>query len=299
MAKNKPIPKVKVEQLGAVTTVYSDKPLKVFATSDVHWDSYYSYREQFISDMEYARKLGALIIIFGDFLDVMQGRYDPRRHMEYVRPEYRREAYYDAVVDCTIRDMRPYRNSILFFAHGNHEDAAKKNAGTDVLHRLIEGLNTPNHTIYEGGYGGILNFIINEKVNKTKYFHGAGGEAPVTKGVIQTNRQAAVLNGFDIVFNGHNHNAYHVPIAQETVDNDGIHRFMLQHHIRTPGYSMAFGDGSEGWEVTRGGVPKPIGGYFVDFNGDPKDLVITSRLSTPIPIRIKFDLYDGPIYPEE
>ena len=126
-----------------------------------------------------------------------------------------------------------------------------------------------------------------------------GGEAPVTKGVIQTARQAAALRGIDIVFNGHNHNAYHVPIAQETVNEDGKHSFMLQHHVRTPGYNMAFGDGTTGWEASRGGVPKPIGGYFVDLNGGPKDIVITSRLTTPEPIRIEHDIYEGPVYPQE
>lgn len=299
MARNKPIPKVEVEQDGAVTTIFSEKPLKLFVTSDVHWDSYFSYRERFIADIEYARQIGALIAIFGDFFDVMQGRFDPRRDMESVRPEYRREAYYDAVVNHTIVDMRPYRYSFLFFGRGNHEDSAKKNANTDVLTRFLDGINTPKHTTYQGGYGGILNFNIGGEITRTKYFHGAGGEAPVTKGVIQTARQAAALRSIDMVFNGHNHNAYYVPICQETVNEHGEHEFKMQHHVRTPGYNMAFGDGGTGWEATRGGVPKPVGGFFVDFNGGPDDILITSRITTPYPLRVEHDIYDGPVFPQE
>ena len=297
--KNKPIPQVEVKQSGAVTTVYSDKPLKLFVTSDVHWDNIFSYRDQFIADIEYARLMGALVLVFGDFFDVMQGRYDPRRDMESVRPEYRKEAYYDAVVEHTIVDFRPYRRSLLFFGRGNHEDSAKKNANTDVLQRFVNGLSTEKNPIYLGGYGGILNFVIQDKLVRTKYFHGSGGEAPVTRGVIQTSRQAVALRGIDLVFNGHNHNAYYVPIAQETVDVEGEHKFMLQHHVRTPGYNMAFGDGTTGWEASRGGVPKPIGGFFVDLNGGPEDILVTSRLTTPKPIRIVHDIYEGPVYPQE
>lgn len=297
--KNKPIPQVEVEQNDAVTTVYSEKPLKLLALSDVHWDSYHCYREQFIRDLEYARQIGALIAIFGDFFDAMQGRFDPRRDMESVRPEYRVQAYYDAIVDQTIKDLRPYRYSLLFMGRGNHEDSVKKNANTDILQRFVDGLNTPKHKTYLGGYGGILNFIIKDKLTRTKYFHGAGGEAPVTKGAIQTNRQAVYLPDFDIVFNGHNHNMYYIPIARERVDTEGTHHFDIQHHLRTPGYHMAYGDGTTGWEVSRGGVPKPMGGFFVDFNGGPEDLVFTSRFSAPKPYRIKHDLYEGPVYPQE
>jgi hypothetical protein len=67
----------------------------------------------------------------------------------------------------------------------------------------------------------------------------------------------------DIVVNGHSHNTYWIPIARERLSRDGVHYFDTQHYIRTPGYMAAYGDGTTGWEVTRGGVPKTLGGCFV------------------------------------
>jgi len=297
MAKNKPIPTPEVTSDGAVTKVVDDKPLLVYFTSDVHFDSPFCYRDRFYEDLEYAKKLGALIWITGDFFDAMQGRFDPRRDMDYLRPEYRRNDYYDIIVDDAVRLMRPWRRNILGISFGNHEGAVLKNANTDILSRFIKELSIPTHQIVRGGYGGIISFDINGYEYPSKYFHGAGGEAPVTKGVIQTARQAAALDGFVLVLNGHNHNQYHVPISRETFI-DGEHKFITQHHVRTPGYAMTFADGTSGWEATRGGVPKPIGGYFIEF-GIGEDLVVTSRTTSPTPIKPVMDIYDGPEYPQE
>jgi hypothetical protein len=98
---------------------------------------------------------------------------------------------------------------------------------------------------------------------KMKYFHGAGSDAPVTRGVIQTSRQAVFLNGADIVVNGHNHHSYYVPIVQESVSAAGKVVFSTQHHVRTPGYKNEYNDGTSGWAVEKGMVPKPLGGAFV------------------------------------
>ena len=98
---------------------------------------------------------------------------------------------------------------------------------------------------------------------KLKYFHGAGGEAPVTKGVIQTNRQAVYLPDANVVINGHNHNQYIVSIARERLSNKGVHFGDLQKHVRIPGYKQDYGDGTKGWNVERGGVPKPIGSMWM------------------------------------
>ena len=63
----------------------------------------------------------------------------------------------------------------------------------------------------------------------------------------------------DVVVNGHSHNAYYIPIGRERVSASGEQYFDLQHHVRIPGYKMSYADGTGGWEVERGGVPKPVG----------------------------------------
>jgi hypothetical protein len=292
-------------QKGAVTSVTVDEGLvKLFITSDVHFDSAFCNRKVFFQDMEEALKQKSKVCIFGDFFDAMNGRFDPRRDMSMLRPEYRRADYYDFVVNDAYEKLKKYKNNILIITPGNHELAVLKNANTYLSDRLSKMLGC-----LHGGYGGWLKVMI--KVNSEirgsvniKYFHGSGGEAPVTRGAIQTNRQAVYLPDADIVVNGHSHNAYWIPIQRERITQNGIHYFDTQHHVRTPGYMQAYGDGTTGWEVTRGGVPKPLGGCFVTIkrlSGDAKQCPIEVQPVTHSadPISAVDDLFQGTVYPQE
>ena len=75
------------------------------------------------------------------------------------------------------------------------------------------------HKVFVGGYGGVILFRDSGQVLPAKYFHGSGGEAPVTRGAIQTNRQAVFLPDFQLVMNGHSHHHYIIPITRERVDS--------------------------------------------------------------------------------
>jgi hypothetical protein len=112
-------------------------------------------------------------------------------------------------------------------------------------------------------------------------FHGAGGEAPVTRGVIQTNRQQVYLPDADVVWNGHNHNSYVLPIARLRCSQRGKIYKDICWHVRTPGYKDDFGAGLSGWEVERGGVPKPHGACWIrlgiQVEKDIPHLVITAE----------------------
>ena len=236
--------------------------------SDVHLDSVYCDREAFFADLDDAKARNARVYIFGDLFDAMQGRFDPRRSMEELRPEYRRADYYDFVIKDAARLLKPYASNIELIARGNHETSVLKNANTDLIDRLVYVLNVENGTtITTGGYGGWVMWRLDSGAKHTirmKYFHGSGGEAPVTRGAIQTNRQAVYLPEADMVVNGHSHNSYYIPISRERVTDSGRQYFDLQHHIRVPGYKQSYGDGTSGWEVERGGVPKPIGCAYVE-----------------------------------
>jgi hypothetical protein len=56
----------------------------------------------------------------------MQGRFDPRRDMDELRPEYRRNDYYDFVVRDAADFLEPYANNIALISDGNHELAVLK-----------------------------------------------------------------------------------------------------------------------------------------------------------------------------
>jgi hypothetical protein len=161
-----------------------------------------------------------------------------------------------------------YRKQLSIIADGNHELSVLKNANTNLADRLVSNLRAAGSPVVHGGYGGWVNVLLKQSQDsakrsiKIKYFHGSGGEAPVTRGVIQTNRQAVYLPDADIVVNGHSHNSYIVPIARERLTLQGRQFFDVVYYLRTPGYKQGYADGTGGWEVSRGGVPKPIGAIW-------------------------------------
>ena len=304
-------------QIGAITSILLDfEPDELlekwlYFTSDTHIDSVYCNRSMYFEDMDQAVLRDALIFKIGDFFDALQGRFDPRRDMSILRPEYRRADYYDYVVKDSARLLEKYANNIVMIAPGNHELSVLKNANTFLTDRLVSHLNDKTGSnIIHGGYGGWLRIVLrvdgkpHGSIN-IKYFHGAGGEAPVTRGAIQTNRQAVYLPDADIVVNGHSHNAYWIPITRERVGNKGDHYFDTQHHIRTPGYMMSYGDGTTGWEVTRGGVPKPLGSCFVKITLGKRaqkhrpEITIEPLIHNPIAVSPVVDLFQGVVFPQE
>ena len=263
-----------ISQSGAVTTVRIDysggnTEHTLFLASDLHVDATTCNRAVMLSDLQDAVNKNAMIFLFGDIFDAMQGRFDPRRSLDELRPEYRRNDYYDFVVKDVAKILSPFAKNIVLISDGNHETATLKNSNISLIDRLVWMLNTQyGGNIQHGGYGGWIRFMFEGASGgrssiKMKYHHGFGGDAPVTRGVIQTNRQAVYLNGADIVVNGHSHNAYYVPIVQEGLSDAGKVIFSTQHHIRTPGYKSEYNDGTTGWAVEKGMVPKPLGGAFV------------------------------------
>ena len=173
--------------------------------------------------------------------------------------------YLDALVKFNAEAYAPYADNIIMFGRGNHESAVMKHYNVDLTSNLIYRMRTEcGCNAVAGGFGGWVRFLFTmDKTKrfslKMKYNHGAGGEAPVTRGAIQTNRQAVYLPDADIVWNGHNHQEYVIAIARERISDAGKLYQDVQWHIRTPGYLNAYGDGSHGWAVERGMAPTPLG----------------------------------------
>jgi hypothetical protein len=284
-----------------------------FLISDVHWDSVLCNRDLFLTHLQQAERRQARILSMGDFFDAMQGRFDPRRSMTELRPEYRREDYYDFVITDTAKLLEPQAHLIDMMGRGNHESAVLKNAQTSLLDRLVTLWNYKLNTQMQvGGYGGWIRFMFNMSGGKNtgprtsikmKYYHGSGGDAPVTRGVIHTNRQAVYLPDADIVVNGHNHNAYYIPITRERLSNKGVQYFDTQHHLRIPGYKQAYADGSGGWEIERGGVPKPLGAWWLTLRCEGQQIVIKPepQIDNPLPVNPieSEDLMPYPQYAED
>lgn len=243
----------------------------VLLTSDRHHDSKHSNRELEIEHLEKARQRNARIVDVGDIFDAMQGKYDPRRTYSNLRPEYLHDDYLDVIVKDAAKFYGPYSDLFLVIGRGNHESSVLKNTNVDLISNLVHRINSEHGgKVQAGGYGGWVKFLfkINGTQNVTrnlKYFHGAGGGGPVTRGVIQTNRQAVYLPDADIVVNGHTHDAWYVPIQRERLSIQGSVYQDIQHHIRTTSYKDEYADGAGGWHVETWKPPKPVGAAWIRF----------------------------------
>jgi hypothetical protein len=245
-------------------------------SSDRHHDSPDCNRELEIEHLEECKKRKGYVLDFGDIFDAMQGRYDPRRTYKDIRPEYQKKMieggkFLDVIVKDAVNFYKPYANQILLIGRGNHETAIETHNDTDLIDRLVSGINTAaKSSVYSGFYGGWVRFMFKiqgtqrESVNM-KYFHGAGGGGPVTKGTIQSNRQAVFLPDADIVVNGHIHESWVLAIPRERLSDAGVVYQDLQFHVRTATYKNDYGNGSSGWHIETGKPPKPRGAVWLRF----------------------------------
>jgi len=240
-------------------------------TADRHHDNVYCRRDVERKHLAQAKERSALIVDCGDLFCAMQGKYDPRSNMDDIRPEDVGQDYLDMIVTHAVKDYAPYANNWLMVGRGNHETNIRKRHGTDLIVQLANRLNFEHGAnVHVGGYGGWVRFmfVMNRTKRKSinlKYHHGAGGGGPVTKGVIQTNRQAVYLPDADIVVNGHTHDAWYVPIERERLSIGGKIYLEPLHFIRTPGYKDEYDTGAKGFHNESWRPPKPVGCAWVHF----------------------------------
>jgi hypothetical protein len=248
----------------------------VLLRSDAHHDSPYCDRKTERKHLEMAKERDALILDAGDLFDAMQGKFDPRRTMDDVRPENKVADYYGSIARCAAEDYAPYVENFVMVGKGNHETAVLDKANTDLTSNLVLLLNTEllkmqvDHTIFAGDYEGWVRFMFNihgrrRHTIRMKWNHGNGGTAPVTRGVIHTNRQAVFLDA-DIVWNGHNHQGYILPIKRERLNTKGRIEQNLIWFLRTPGYK----GGGDNYSKEKNTGPAMIGSIWLHFYLDGK-----------------------------
>ncbi|MFA7253990.1 MAG: hypothetical protein WC107_05565 [Patescibacteria group bacterium] len=272
-----------VQQQGEVTTVrvtYTgvNDSIKLLLRSDAHHDSVNCKRDLEKKHLDEATRDGAYILDAGDLFDGMQGRNDPRRGYQDLRPEFMVANYFDVIENDAYEFYKPYAENWLIMGKGNHELSVLKNTQIDLTSRLSGRLH-----VNCGGVSGWVKFRFEKptKGSRTtvnlRYHHGGSGNAPVTKGVIDTARQAAYLPDADIVWNGHNHNAYIMPQSRERITDTGRVYRDIAYYLRTPGYKDQ-GD----WEREKMFPPTPHGAIWVTIK-------INSSIKPEIECRTAFE----------
>lgn len=243
----------------------------VLLTSDRHHDSPDCDRKLERVHLELAKKRNALIFDFGDLFDAMQGKFDPRRSMDDIRPEDVCETYLDSIVMHAAEDYAEYVKNWVLIGYGNHETSIRKHNGTDLISNLVFRMNTEyGGKIQQGFMGGWVRFMFTivktKRMSRTLYYHhGGGGGGPVTRGVIQSNRQGLYLPDADIVVNGHTHDSWVLPRARARLSKKGRTYQDLLWFVRLPGYKNDYGDGAEGYHIEKWKDPRPRGAAWLRF----------------------------------
>lgn len=227
-------------------------------SSDRHFDSTLSDHALQKAQLDEARERDALILDFGDMLDVMQSKDDRRANKSELHEADKRTAYLDSVVDRAAKFYGPYADRWALIGMGNHETAVAGKHGTNLTDRLAERMRAAGGVTHAGGYDGWVRFMF--EVNGTRrnsmrlyYHHGSGGAPVMTHGTLDTRRTASWIDA-DVVCHGHTHTSYWLPLKRARLMDSNVVTHELIDFVRTPGYKR-----EGGWETEKGHALKARG----------------------------------------
>ena len=198
----------------------------------------------------------------------MGGKWDKRSSKKDIRPEYNKGWYFDEVRKDVIKFITPYSGNLIQLCEGNHEASIKRRNEFDILDQTVNSLNKiEGNNIFYGKYQGWIKFIFEHDAGggglsyDLFYSHGTGGNAPVTRGVIQSNRRSDMVRA-DFYVSGHIHTSYEVPRPVACLNESGNEVIKEPEHIQLGTYKQSW-NGS--WESQKGFSPAVIGGRVLEF----------------------------------
>jgi hypothetical protein len=223
----------------------------------------------------------------------MQGRFDLRADRSALREEYQCGDYLDAVVREAVKFYSPWADRFVTIGRGNHEQSILKRHEVDYTERVCAGLSAAGPCpVYSGGYGGYVLFRLVSRHGgsfsfRCRYFHGSGGGAFMSHGVLTTRRDASIYPDADLLISGHSHHHWIVPLARERLRQFlGNAEIVLdeQIHCRLGTYKDEHGDAYGGWSVERGLPPKGLGAVWMRLHiaGTQKEYRLAAELTRAI-----------------
>lgn len=238
----------------------------VLLISDLHFDHAKCKRKLLKKHLDQAIERNAPIIIAGDALCLMQGKFDPRKSYDSLLPQYKTDDYFGAIIEDATKFFEPYKDNIALIGYGNHETSVLRRQNVDMIKWLTRQLGCPR-----GAYQGFVRFMFEhedggKRQSKTLFYnHGTGGGGPVTRGAITSNRENARIDGVDIFLRGHIHEAWAMETPKLMLSAQHIikHRKVL--HIQSATYKDEIGTGAHGWANEKNFPVKPEGGYWLKF----------------------------------
>jgi len=260
-----------VTQTAEMLTVRADRvspdwEMWILSAPDVHWDSPMCQRDLLKRHLDQAKEKGALILFPGDFFDAMEGKYDPRREKQGVRPEHNVNNYLDSIVYGAAEYLRPYASNILAVMPGNHEQSIHDHCETDLTERLARELG-----VRKAGHEGFLR--LQTSVGKSErrstwiwWHHGEGVGGDVSRGAMRVPRWNDWVADAQILLGGHIHQSWVIwstfvrPLVSGRVELED------RAHVCSSTYKQDFAVGQNTWHLSKKGRgPKPLGATWLHF----------------------------------
>lgn len=259
----------------------------VLLRTDAHHDNAHCRRDLEKLHLDLAIARNALIADAGDLFCAMQGKFDPRSSRSALTAEQaQRNDYLNVILDEAAKFYKPYASNWLMMSPGNHETSILNRCGFDLTSALAERLGA-----VAMAYTGFIKFqFYRQRSDGTRdkwgtsrtvaYHHGHGGGGPVTRGVIGSNRRAVWYPNADVIWSGHTHDSWAMPIAQAVLLDSHRVKLRTAWHVSTPGYKDEW-SGGNGWMVERGHNPKVQGAAWLKLSSrdGEVDLSIEQALS--------------------
>lgn len=235
--------------------------------SDIHLDNPKCDRKLFAQHLDECKQRDGHVLLFGDILCVMQGKFDRRGSKGAIRPEHMGGNYFDLVFRETADWLKPWHDRILLMGDGNHETAVINRNEIDPLENVVRLMRDGGSPVEHMGYQGFVRFVFARKKTEgvrrcTLFFHHGTFGGIVTKGVMGGGRYAQVAPDADVIVNGHNHERSIVAHPCYRVNNNGSVWIEQRWHLQTGTFKQEF-DGTGGWAVEKIVMPKSLGGIWL------------------------------------
>lgn len=240
--------------------------------SDIHYDSKKCERQLLRKHLDQAKEKNAKVFMFGDVFDCMGGKYDKRTNKEDIRPEYQKANYFDVITRDFKDFLKDYKDEVIFISQGNHELSVLARHEVNLIENLCYDTN-----IITGKYAGFIRFYFSHGTNggnrqsMTVYYnHGSGGNSPVTRGAIKTNRRQDAIDA-DIYISGHIHTTMDMPRPKIRLNEQCNAERIEPQHILLGCYKNEMLDG--GYSDMKEYPPASLGGYWIKFYYDKNNRI--------------------------
>jgi len=179
--------------------------LKVIPFGDVHWGAKGCLKDKVVDELDYAKRVGAVLVGMGDWLEVATKESPGASPWEQVVPG---GDQYDQVLDL----LQPYKHLFIGWLTGNHEQRVFRHSGLDPSKILSRELGVPYLH-----YSAMIDFKV-RGFHYIGYFrHGrSGARLPHTK--IKNAMDMQNIANADLYVQGHVHELDGFPQPYTYVD---------------------------------------------------------------------------------